>query len=248
VFGSQLTSASCGCGCSTPDCIQARYYVGSIASAALPSSPSVGDAANIAAWLNNPSNNPCPGWPVGNAGWESGWTANWDTITDADPDPSTILSDCAGGQLPTGSSFAAQSNYVIVENGSGNATAEYASYSEFLISASIAYIVGYWCDSETNTQYYQQSCVMTGTAVGACYQYLVPVPPSSLCIPSTSNVCAAAAYFLIPASDPGGWFGQTWSGFVSGCGSGGLAAPCAGSLSLTPGPCMSGDPFFGDDP
>jgi hypothetical protein len=248
MFGLQLNSGDCGCGCSSAACIQARNIQGYIATAGLPVSASAGDAENMRDWLNNIANFPCGGWPSGNAGWESGWSAAFDTISDTSPDLGTVSNNCAGAQLPGGSSFGGGGYYDIVENGGGNATTESAITARYLISASTAYIVGLWCDGETNTMYYQQSCVMTGTSVGSCYQYIVPVPPSDLVIPSTSNACAQAAYFLVPASDPGGWFGQTWSGIVAGCADSGLAYPCAGSFSTSSGACMSGDPFFGDDP
>ena len=245
MFFNQLTGSGCGCGCSTPACVQARNIQGYIALAGLPGSASASDGNNMRDWLNNIANFPCGGWPTGNAGWESTWAAPFDNPSATSPDACTTC-DCAGAQLPGGSSFGGGGYYDIAENGDGSASAESAITARYLISAATAYVVGIWCSD--GTMYYQQSCVMTGTSVGSCYQYIVPVPPSDLVIPSTSNACAQAAYFLVPASDPGGWFGQTWSGIVAGCADSGLAYPCAGGFSTSPSACMSGDPFFGDDP
>lgn len=246
MFGNQLTSGECGCGCSSPACIQARLIQGSIAMGGLPSSAAAGDADNIRTWINNPSNFPCGGWPIGHAGWQSEWLVDFDTISSTTPDLSTVTNNCVGAQLSGGSTFQAGGYYSITENGSGNATTEFAETARFLITASTAYVVGIWCTDDT--LYYQKSCVMTGTAVGDCYQYIIPAPPSDLCAPSITNVCGQVSYFLVPASDPGGWFGQTWSGIVSGCEGSTLAYPCADGFSLTPSACMTGDPFFGDDP
>jgi hypothetical protein len=220
--------------------------MGYIANAGLPSSAAASDGDNMRDWLNNPSNFPCGGWPTGNAGWGSQWNAAFDNISATTPDLGTVEAGCGGSQEPSGSNFGVGGYYDIAENGSGNAVTETAILGLFLTSESTAHIVGVWCTD--GVMYYQQSCVMTGTPVGSCYQYLLPVPPSDLVAPSTSNVCAQASYFLFPASDPGGWFGQTWSGLVSYCGDGGDAPPCAGSFSTSPGACLSGDPFLGDDP
>jgi hypothetical protein len=244
MFGFQLNSGACGCGCSNPTCLQQKLYQGQIGTR--PGTLSNTDASNIRTWLNNqPVNDPSPAWGSGSGCWSIDWSADWDTISDTDPDSGTIIGPGAGA-LPGGGTYVNSSSYIVTTSGGG---AESANLCEFLLPDSTAYIVGLWCDPETEIQYFQQSCVMTGTAVGSCYQFIIPIPEPDLCIVDPSQPqCGQVSYFLIPATDYSGCFGVNWAEFVAACGDDELSAPCAESFEDTPGACLSPDPFYGDSP
>ena len=234
MFGNQLISGVCGCGCAAGTCVQAKLYSGAVASG-----PGFcADSENIRTWLNNSANDPSPGWTSQPSGWEILWYAQWDTTSNIVPDSGTIVGP-SGSVLPGGGVYPGGSQYTGCE-GASNKMA-------FLLPSSTAYIVGVWC--EDGTPSYQQACVMTGVAEGDCFQFDIPIPEPGLC--SSEDDCpsfpCAVSYLLIPISDYGGWFGQTWDGFVSDCAAHTLEYPCVSGLTSSPGACLSPDPFYGDD-
>jgi hypothetical protein len=237
MFGYQLGSGTCGCNCSSNACVQEKLYAGFIGSGGT----SCASADNIRAWFNNSANDPSPGWSAEPSGWQIDWQAQWDTPSDTDPDDSTIEGP-SGGVIASGATYPPGSQIVAGSNPECEKVA-------FLLPASTAYIVGVWCSGaeEPTSPFFQQACIMSGTPEGDCYQYDIPVPPASLC-DGGCTVGGFAGYLLIPISDYGGWFGQTWDGFVSGCASGHLEYPCVSGLTTSPGACLSPDPFFGSDP
>jgi hypothetical protein len=102
------------------------------------------------------------------------------------------------------------------------------------------YCIGYWCDG-TNYDA-QQSCIFSGDPVeDGSYDYELPLPAYDACADNATScdggdgTSAAMQYSLLSADD--------WADFLEDC-----AADPNCNASATPGDCMSGDPFFGDEP
>jgi hypothetical protein len=196
--------------------------------------------ANARAWVNNTGNYTAdvPGWAGKPPCWTYGCTATFASPSAGAP---TGSPSCDGGEVePGGSTWAAESYYT--PSGS-------VALSMFLLGDSTAYITGNWCNDGAVTEGVTNTCVMSGTAVGSCYQYVLPVPGAGLCSDNCGDEFGPteAVYILIPVTDSGGCFGGTWTTYSTFCAANPGAPQCAG-FNASPSACLSPDPFFGDDP
>ena len=233
MFGEQLNSSECGCGCTNAECAQWWLMTGVVDGASV-----CADMENARGWVNDTSNYTArlPGWMSKPLCWSFGCTATFSAPGSGSP----ATPVCGGGSVePSGFYWAAESYYTPVGA---------VELSIFLLGDSTAYIIGNWCQDGSVTGW-MNTCVMTGTPVGSCYQYLIPVPAASLC----SNDCGGdlgpteAIYSVVPVSDPGNCFGGTWAELQTFCTANPTAPDCQG-INFSPSSCLSPDPFYGDDP
>jgi hypothetical protein len=234
MFGFKLQSGGCGCGCGTSGCIQQKQMVLETYGAA-----SCGDMANAIDFINDNFDTLSPlslAWAAHPAGWQYYWSGEMDSPSDTTPDPT--YTSTGQGALTSDEEYP---NSSLVAGG-GAATGA-ATRVSFLLPDSTVQIVGTWYSSVTGYGP-QQSCVMAGVATGCGYVFNVPIPPPSLCV-AGPPVYYYGTYTVFPNSNLGGFFPDyVWSDFAAAC----AASPSTCFCSTSPGPCMSGDPFFGDDP
>lgn len=233
MFGSQLISGTCGCGCSTGACNQQKYMTAQVGGGGC------AGLANAVSWINANFSSVSPltlAWATHAAGWQYAWEGSFDTPSDTTPDPADTFTSAGivggSGEYPNSSIYAYAS-------GEGVATR-----IAFLLPDSTVQIVGTWCSDADCVIVQQQACTMTGVPTGCGYVFDIPIPASSLC--NATYPIPGAEYTVWPNSTYGGLFEDyLWSAFLTAC----AANPttCA-SGCLTPGACLSGDPFFGDDP
>jgi len=202
-----------------------------------------GDIANAVAWINANFSSVSPlslAWANNPSGWQYNWSGSFDTPSDTTPDPDGIST--YSGLIPGGSEYTTASYYAVGDGGGS------AVRVAFLLPDPTAQIVGVWCSDAECAILWQQSCVMTGVAGPSCgvsqtrYVFDIPIPDSSLC---NTEYPYSPGYLIYPNSTYGGLFEDNlWSAFVTAC----EASPATCAASTSPGPCLSGDPFFGDPP
>ncbi len=232
MFGFKLQSGGCGCGCGSTACIQQKIFSAETLGAA-----NCGDMANAIDYINAYFSSVSPlslAWAAHPAGWQYRYSVQFDAPGDTTPDPADT--ETSNAALDTDEEYPNAS--VVGYNGGEPG---FATRVAFLLPDSTVQIVGSW-QSGDNAYTEQQSCVMTGISTGCGYVFDIPIPPPSLCV---SEETVTPSYSVFPNSNLGGFFPDfVWSAFVTMC----EANPTTCGCSTSPGPCMSGDPFFGDEP
>jgi hypothetical protein len=200
---------------------------------------SCGDIDNAITWINANFSTVSPlslAWVSHPVGWQYRYDVSFDNPSSTTPNPSETSSYSGlitgGFEYPNGTDWYASSYY-----GTGHATR-----IAFQLPDSSAQLVGAWCTDDACAVQIQASCVMTGVKTGCGYVFDIPIPVGSYCNPAYPY---PPTYTFYPNYAYGSLFvDYVWSDFVTAC----TADPAECLASTTPGPCMSGDPFFGDDP
>lgn len=211
------------------------------ATASLDTASGCGDLSNAVAWINANFDSYYPlnlAWQNNPSGWQYYLAVEFSAPSVTSPDEEISQ---GSGLIPSGASYPNSSIYAVADGGGA------ATRVAFLLPDSTVQIVGTWCSDEECTVYWQQACVMTGAPLSCGvslpgYVFDIPIPDASLCNTAYPYM---PEYTVYPNSTYGDLFEDyLWSDFVAAC----EANPTQCAASTSPGACLSGDPFFGDDP
>ncbi len=219
MFAKQLVSGECACGCSEGCAVQYKQWGFVIDPAEGHPIDGCNAIDNAVAWANAQTGD-----------WNTAYSGTFDSL--ADTSPSSESSSSLSGGFDVDPS---------IIGGWGIVPGSGATITKISVLCCLATMVcvGRWCDGANDDA--QESCIFSGVASGAQYDYELPLPAYEACDPYGTG-CGPGGQFQMAYElmSP-----DVWAGFVIDCGG---DTNCHAQITGTLPACMTGDPFFGDEP